>query len=346
MAVRVLLYISDPYFMGQFKLLLRSESHLLSAYSFSDLDAASAYLQDQGDSLQCILTDTKALAAPVGTASILLGEETVRDADGPMTLNIYQKKQDVMDDLKLLLRDIGLLSGRSAPASRTGGLKVVSFFSTQGGSGVSTLAYLAAIKGSETGKTVYLNLESAPCTDILYQQGGPVKAEEFLCDVKDHKDPLSTLPTALWRNAHGVFVFPTPVSLMDQRDLGEDDVRYLLEGLAKLGDVELVVVDLSTAFGSVCDYVMGASDRVVLVYDDNKTGQAKRDAFLNDPAFASFPCAGRAVVAGNRCRENVTGGAYAACFPYSDSLASSRDAKLVLRGNQAIAQGCEELLRF
>lgn len=345
MAVRVLLYSADEFFLNQCKILLSEDIRTFTVYSFSNPERAQAYLQANPEKIQCVLADEDFLrsALPGRMLGVALAEDTCMepDADGLFALNIYQRKQDLMEELKQILRSERMIAGSSV---RSGSTRVLSFCSTQGGSGSSTLAYLTAMKAAEQDKAIYLNLECAPCTAALYQEDGR-SAEEFLCAVKDREDPGRTLLPALRRNEHGVYVFPTPVSMMDQHDLSAADVQYMLEGLLQLGEAGCIVVDLSCGLSEVNNYVMSVSDRVVMVYGDDRVGRAKRRQLMADPAFSSYACAGRELIVGNRCKQNYEDGTYDVCFPYSASLAGETDLHTSLQGNPDLAQGCGKILQ-
>lgn len=346
MAVHVLLYTADEFFLNQCKILLSEDIRTFAVYSFSNMERARGYLEENPGKIQCILADRKFLSGgvPSRTVGILLGEETnlEPDADGLLSLNIYQRKQDLMEELKRILRAELLIAGG---AIHSGATKVFAFCSTQGGSGSSTLAYMTAVKAAEQEKLIYLNLEYAPCTSAFYQDDGR-SAEEFLCAVKDREDPGRTLLPALRRNEHGVYVFPTPVSIMDQRGLSQGDIRYILEGLLSLGEATCIIVDLSCGLNEINDYVMSVSDRVVMVYGDDRVGRAKRRQLTADPAFSSYSCAGRELIVGNHCKQKYDSGVYDVCFPHSGSLAGDADIHLVLQSNLDFARGCGEILQL
>lgn len=346
MAVQVLLYTTDEFFLNQCKLLLSEDIRTFSVYSFSGGERAREYLAGHAGKIQCVLAEEDFLREnlPAGVMGVALGEETVMEPDGAglFALNIYQRKQDLLEELKQLLRAAGLIAGGGA---RGRSAKVISFCSTQGGSGVSTLAYLTAVQAAQQGKVVYLNLECAPCTSPFYS-GDNRGAEEFLCAVKDRDDPGRTLLPALRRNDHGVYVFPTPVSMADQRDLSAADVRYIVEGLLNLGEAAYLIVDLPVGFSEVNSYVMSVSDRVAMIYSDDRVGRAKHRQLMADPAFATYPCAGREMLVGNRCKRKYDGGEFDVCFPQSNTLAGDTDVGLVLQGNPDFARGCGEILRL
>lgn len=344
MAINILLYTPDPYVSRQLKLLLSEDARAFNLCSFSTAERAAAYLAENGEKVQCVLADEAFLGTVrLGKAlPIALGEETLRAESGPMRLNIYQKRLDVAEDLRNLLRGAELISGQTRPSH---GGKVLCFFSTQGGGGVTTLAYLTALKAAEQAKTVYLSFETAPCPSPLYDDG-PTGAEDFLCAVQEREDPGKTLLSAMKRNRHSVYVFPVPASLTDQGGLDQEDARYILEGVIHYAQAEFVVVDLAGGLGDRERYLLSAADRVVLVYGDSPMGRAKLQRLLDDPAYATYPFAGKEVVVGNFCRQKYDGAPFELCFPRSGSLETGADGQTVIRNNPEFAAGCQALLEF
>ena len=343
MAIKLLFCWQDRYFGEQLNLLLSEDPRSFRVLYFTDPARAADWLRTSGETVDCILGAPGFLRGldPSYGLPVALGEDT--STEEPLSVNMYQRRQDLVDELKNLLRAKGLLA--AAAASRSQG-RVIAFFSTQGGAGKTTLAYLTALKAAEQGKTVYLNLEAAPCTDSLYAPCGTVSAEEYLCAVQDREDPAHTLLPALSRNEHDVLVLPTPASVRDQSALTGADVQFLVESILRGASPDWLILDLSSVLNEVSSRAMDLADRVVLVYGDDRLGEHKRRRFLADPAFSSLPCAGKELVAGNRCREKYADGRYDAAFPYSASLASVPDVRAVLRGNPDLEKGCAAILSF
>lgn len=343
MAIKILFCWPDRYFGDQLNLLLSEDARSFRVLYFTDEAGAAAYLRDSGDRVDCLLGSPRFLREMGEGFGLPVALEESSRAEPPLAVDMYQRRQDLLAELKNLLRAQGLLAA-AAPGRRDA--RVIAFFSTQGGSGKTTLAYLTALKAAEQGAAAYLNLETAPCTDPLYAPCGQVSAEEYLCAVKDREDPARVLLPALARNEHDVLVLPTPASIRDQSDLEAEDVTFLVESLLRSAQLDWLILDLSSTLNGATLRALEQSDRVVLVYGDDRMGEQKRRRFLQDPGFAGLPCAGKELVAGNRCREKYTDGRYDVAFPYSNSLTTVPDARAVLRGNPDLEQGCAAILRL
>ena len=343
MPVKILFCSQDRYFGDHLNLALSEDPRSFQVLYFTDSQRAVDFLERSGEEVQCILGSPRFLRLmdPADGLQIALGEETSMEA--PLAVNMYQRRQDLVDDLKNILRANDLLAAASVRHSST---KILSFFSTQGGSGKTTLAYLTAIKAAEQGKTAYLNLETAPCVEPLYASCGTVGAEEYLCAVKDREDPTRAILPALTRNSHGVFVLPIPGSIRDQQDITGEDLGYLLESLLRYGELEYIILDLSATLGSVSLKAMEQSDRVALVYGDDRIGNKKRELFLQDPGFSTLPCAGKELIVGNQCLKKYSDGRYHVSFPHSNTLTQVSDVRAVLQGNPDMEKGCAELISF
>lgn len=342
MAVNILLYCGDRYASEELRRLLSEDAKTFTVFHFSDENKALDYLRAHGDRIRCVLADGEFLrSAPAAQVSVCLSDES-RVGGEPYALGMYQSRDRVRADLDDILRAAGLLAGarKNESACRT-----VSFFSTQGGAGRTTLSYLTAIKASESGHTAWLTLESAPCTELLYTTAGSVGAEDFLVALQDRADEKTVL-SALYRNEHGVYVLPVSVSMEDRLGLTKDDIEYLLHCLMDEAGLSNLVIDLGSALTPVERLVMERSDRVVTVYSDDRTGECKRRCFEQDPNYTTYPLAGKELTVGNRCRKEYRDGRFDVCFPVSNSLATVSDVQAVLAGNPTFVAGCAAILAF
>ena len=345
MAINVMLCSEERYLFNQLKLLLGEDTRTFAVFAFSGTDRARNYLEKEQAKIQCVLADenTAGQLGELDVPVILLGEYTSTGMDeGQIVLNVFQKKSAVLDDLRQLMRGLGLMS--NVPV-RMGSTKVVSFFSTQGGSGTSTLAYLTAMTAAEEGKVVYMNLETAPVVDRFYANQGR-SAEEFLCGVKERESAQNCLQPALWRNEHDVYCLPVPVSMADQKSLDQEDIQYLINGIIHMDDVDYLIIDVSGGLTPRTEYVMSVSDRVALVFSDDAAGESKRRRLLEDPAFAIFPFAGHEMVVGNRCMKKEQGDRFDACFPVSNSIGGGVDMQQVYQGNPELRASCKAILQL
>lgn len=342
MAVNILLYCGDRYASEELRLLLSEDAKTFTVFHFSDENKALDYLHAHGDRIRCVLADSAFLRrAPAAPVSICLSDESFLGGE-PYALGIYQSRERVRADLDDILRTAGLLAGarRNESACRT-----VSFFSTQGGAGRTTLSYLTAVKAAESGRTAWLTLESAPCTDLLYTASGSVGVEDFLVALQDRASAKTVL-SALYRNEHGVYVLPVPVSMEDRLALTCDDIDYLLHCLMDEAGLNCLVIDLGSTLTAIERLVMERSDRVAAVYSDDRMGESKRRCLEQDPNYTTYPFVGKELCVGNRCRKEYRDGRFDVCFPVSNSLATVSDVQAVLAGNPAFVAGCSAILAF
>lgn len=345
MALNVLLYCEDGYVSKHLQTLLSEENRIFSVFHFSERTKAEDYLTKSGSKIRCILASEDLIEKLDSDALLSIRiDDTTRLAPengAGCSVNVFQHKKAVMEDILSVLRAHNLVADTKRKSDED--VRVISFFSTQGGSGRSTLSYLSAVKSAETGKTVYLNLESAPCTETLYQAKPAVNAEEFLFALQD-RSGAQAMTASLGCNEHGVYVFPTVGSLQDRAALTKADVSYLLDALMRSDDIQTIIVDLDNCLGEIESYVLENSNRVVMMYNDDSMGSAKRRALENDPNYATYPFAGREFWAGNRCKSEYKDGRYQVCFPVSNSLAAISDLRAVLIGNPAFSNGCKTIL--
>lgn len=149
MPVKILFCSQDRYFGDHLNLALSEDPRSFQVLYFTDSQRAVDFLERSGEEVQCILGSPRflRLTDPADGLQIALGEETSLEA--PLTVNMYQRRQDLVDDLKNILRANDLLAAASVRHSST---KILSFFSTQGGSGKTTLALSHRHQGGRAGK--------------------------------------------------------------------------------------------------------------------------------------------------------------------------------------------------
>lgn len=345
MAVNLLFYSGDPYFSGVFGTTLSSLRSGYSVISYTDCDMALEDLRTGKRRVQVVLADEfflRQAVLPMGAVAVCLSDIT-RVTSNPETqlLNIYQKQSNILEDLRRILVAQGVLSAERAASVRG---RVISFFSTEGGSGKTTLAYLTAVSAAAKGKTVYLNLEECPCTDPLFRTGSQADAGDYLFALKDRSDFASRILPALQRNEHGVYVLPVPTSMMDWQGLTAEDVEFLLEGLLDLSDAEYILADLPAGLSGINRVVMDRSALTALVYSDSRMGAGKYGLLKADPNYGELPFVGKEYLVGNRCQRKYEDGRYQAMVPVSRSIADGVDAAAILGGNKEIQAACEQLL--
>ena len=341
MATKILLYSADSYIGENLDFMLREQMKFLQVFSCTDSAKALVCLQQHSD-ICCVLGDEQFLqeVSSHGVLKICLSEETL--LQGNVSLNIYQRKQNILEDLRRILNLYDLLAARSVPKEQN----VISFFSTQGGSGKSTLAYACAVESAKERKTCYINFEVSPATSGFYNCAWEISSEDYLYAVKEHEIPKELLVKILVRNQDNVYVLPMPNSVLDRNQLDSEDVHFLIQTLLTNAQIECVIVDLPSCFDGVTNQVMEESKRVVLIYSDTAEGKEKCNCLLSDLAFDSLPCAGKEFVVKNFCRERADASNCKLQIAYSNNLWQKQPIPVVLGLVPEFSQGCKAILQI
>lgn len=346
MAINLLLYCDNAYISNHLQLMLGDESRTYRLFLFTEAKAAADYAMNNRKKIHCILAtkefmeDISSIRSDV-TLIALDGETKDDDKEtGFYSVNIYQNKRKILRDVEEILQSVGLISVKSNIARRT---KVISFFSTQGGSGKTTLAYLTACRAAEQGNVALLDFQSDPCSCSLYQARSQNRPEEALLQIQDRATP-ETLLSLFYQNEHGVNVLPAPESMLDQAAIKSDDFEYLLNCLLDSGIYDFIIIDLSSLLGDIERMAMESSDCVAVVFDEDRMGVERKRRLESDPNYHLYPMSGKEIWIENRCKEERKSDERTVRFPVSGSVGKISDIKEVLTGNHAFAQGCEKIL--
>lgn len=345
MNIQLLFFSNDHYFAELFSNYVGSAQHEFTIACFTDREKALAYWQEHKTAIQAVLAPQDFLALCSGLPLAVAMVDFTRctpSAEEVQYLNIYQQRRDILSDLQLILSThLGLNKTRRSH----GHTKVLSFFSTQGGAGKTSLAYLTAVRAAQKGKTVFLSLEPAPLPETLYAPfQGPVSGEDLIYAVKDHQAAEKGILPALSHNADNVYVLPTPKSLCDLMELTTDDWQFLVEGILQNVGADHLILDLGSGLSSLARMAFDHSDTAVLVYTDDAVGQGKRDRFLNDPNFNQLGISCPFIEARNQCHRKLEATKDVVPFPFSKTLAGGELPAVALSGNSELYNGCTLLL--
>ena len=333
MKIQILMVSRERYFAEVFGNYLSSVRGELSLLSFTDYGKALAWLGEGQGEIRAVLADQAFLdmCGHLQLPKISLSNDTEAIPEGVSRLNIYQRKRDILEDLKALLVSVAGLSQSKRVA---GGTRTLGVFSTQGGSGKSTVAYLTALVASEGKKTAYINLESRAFTGGLYTEGVSAGMDELLYAIKDRRALTPVLLNTLVRNHHGVYVLPPYSGIGDRLELQAEDVGFLLDGIESLGDFDLVMLDMDAGLSPFVISVLERCDGICAVYSDTVVGQGKLQNFKNDPSRGILGFEGRLMMVGNMCRQKYADGRYDTMLPFSQSVEKGTDLAVVMGANR------------
>lgn len=344
MKIRVLVYSGNKYFLKCFSNYMMETGSAGFDFRFvSDAAQAAAFLS--GQEADIILADEsffRGNACPDDVVGLCISNRTQADEDGDChELNIYQRGRDILADMEKLL---GIARG-TASAGKRNGMKVVVFYSPQGGTGKTTLAYACALLCARKQTSVYLNLEEFGYTEQLYQGAFQVSMEEVLEAIKDGRDAAAVLSNAMAKAEGNVTILPVFRNYRDYADMTADETMVLLEGLRKVNGTGCLFVDVSGGMTEKNRRLLEQCDVSFWVFDDSAAGKGKLKRIREDRSIQRETFFGRTFFVVNKCKVREED-ASAVRLPFSESLSEDKPVDLVLSGNQDFCQGCGRIVSF
>ncbi|MFZ5645870.1 MAG: hypothetical protein ACOY46_20125 [Bacillota bacterium] len=167
----------------------------------------------------------------------------------------------------------------------TGNTRVVSVYSPCGGTGKSTVALNLAIYGSLLGNTVfYLNLEPVSTTLFMLNGQGQKSLSNILLNLKDDKSvlPAKIQAARIKDIKYNIDFFLPPESGVEISGLDEAGTGDLILNLKKLGNYDLIVIDIEASLNEKNISVFKNSDRIVLVTTQDNLNNYKVNIFYEE----------------------------------------------------------------
>lgn len=344
--MKLMIFSEDIYFIEVFSTYAGKNCPEIEFFFFSDKKKAEEFLEERSGSLSAVLADEDFLKTvqPQVKLKAAICSKTVLDREADIQkLNIYQQGADIIGDIKKIL---AAFSDEALTFTQGSMGNIAAFFSTQGGSGKTTLAYMTAVQLAKNHQTAYLNFEENPYVDHLYSQSFEAGMEELLFAVKDKRSLAPVLLGAMKKNSHNVYVLPLTRSISDLEAINGEDVEYLLRAMMEMAEIEYLILDISTGFSEMNRKILELSRTIFMVYGADGTGMGKMQYFLSDPALARQPYQGRLRYVLNKCPHKVEDPRYVAVFPYSQSMAQGVAVTSALNANGEFVKGCNEMIEL
>ena len=340
--MKILLFSTDEYFLNVFSGYLSKEKLEYDLFSYSEEAVAEqAVITQKFDLILCEQGYLEKFDEEPNYVS--LGMHTVYPGEGKNgSLNIYQKASQVKEELEYMVQ---VLDGKNF-TERKNKTTMVSYFSTEGGAGKTTLAYLTAVECAKQKKTLYMNLEPLAVTEYLYPSDGETCMEDILLSFDEKKEEtLSILLNAIDKTSDGVYVLPTLSNIGDYLELSAAVVLQMINAACNMSGMENVILDLPGSFSAFTETILMESRKIVWVYNAGRTGKKKMEKVQNDPYLKSRGILSKSIYALNRCESQETEGEYHEAFPVSKTLNTANQISKILEVNEAFAVGCRNIAK-
>lgn len=336
---RVLVYSRNQFFIDSFSIYTRDHRQM-NIFFFSDRCLAEKWLGEQRVDIVLAERDfLEEVSLPGKAVKVCISERTrVSAENGICACNIYQRGADILADLTKIIS----AAGGGAVAEGDSPSRVAAFYSPQGGSGKTTLAYSCAMLCARKGTTIYLNLEEFGYTGHLYQTESGIGMEEILFSLKDGRDARDYVCDAVRKNRHNVYVMPDLKAIGDFHDMSGEDVEKMVRQLQSVMNCDFLILDLSGGFNERNQKLLEMSNVGFWVFSDDQVGRGKMERVRNDQSIKDMEIFGKTYFLLNKSRENVQD-SDAVRIPFSESLSKGREIETVMSGNESFLQKCNDL---
>ena len=258
-------------------------------------------------------------------------------------LNIYQSGDDIVNDIEKIVVSINPEKINIEFDSKN---NISCFFSSQGGSGVSTIGYMTAVGLSKIGKTLYFNLEQLGYTDKLYSNPCTGDIYDLIVSTSSKIDCTQNIITLAAKNSHGVYVMPKFRSMGELYTLNIDDYGFLIDNICNCGYFDYIILDLMHGINEINEMIFSKCNNIFAVYTSDVIGSNKMNNLMNDPFMRRFDFYARIKYILNKCENKVNDEIYSSVFPISQSTANGSDIGIILNKNQDISESVDKLTKI
>ena len=154
---------------------------------------------------------------------------------------------------------------------------IITFTSSSGGVGVSTLAAAYTLHLAQEGtNALYLNLEEFGSSELYFYADGKQDYSNVIYALElDNSSTFMRLENALRKTASGVYFIAPAKAALDMRDLNEERVDLLFENLKKSKLFDTIVVDMPFRFDDKTISQIRRSDTAIFISDGSLTANYK-----------------------------------------------------------------------
>lgn len=330
--MKIMLFSSNLYFIEAFSLLLSQKRRDIELACYSDETIVKEKMQLTNYNI--VLSEEGYLSDVIGQATyVALGNVTMMPKeDGVGALNIYQRADLMLEDLEHILSVVG---GKSVDSF--GSEKKVVFYSTEGGAGKTTIAYLTAVEMAKSAKILYWNLSPLADTENLYRTECRHLMEEILYALHEGSGVLELLYETLTCNTDNVYILPNVKSLGDYKSLTVDRVKELCRYIIKTG-IETIILDLPSGYEVMAEGLLEWCDKIVWVYGSTESSYRKEQRVKEDPYLTKNMH--KSIFVRNRAPQKVEN---KIAFPVSNTMQKANQISKVLEVNQEFVAGCQAI---
>lgn len=251
----------------------------LEIYSFTDIDAAMACLEEK--KIDVFLAsdnykiDFKQIPKRCGFA-YLVESLDINMIDRHKAICKFQKGELIYKQiLSIYSEHVPNISGIAT--NENGAMKTIAFCSPCGGVGTSTVAAACATALSNVGyRVLYLNTEIYGDSDMFFTCDGQFDFSDVIYAVKSNKTNRALkLQSTVKQDQTGVYYYSSVKVPLDIMEMGATDYLILQNELKSLGCYDYVVMDVEFPKTQAAYKFFEYCNSIVLVSDNSDISEAK-----------------------------------------------------------------------
>lgn len=279
MKIKVAILDSNTNYLNRFTLAFTNKfSDKIEIHSFTNQDAAmSSLISDRID----VLLASDDFEINISAIPKRSGFAYLVDSSG---IEMYKEQKAISRFQKAEVIYKEILGVYSEVVSNIGGkaltdekADIISFFSTSGGVGSSSVAVAYAKKLAMMGeKTLYLNLEQLGNSDVFFSGEGVSNFSEVIYSLKSKKSNLALkLESFLKEDPSGVNFFSATRTALDMLEIKGEDIDSLFNGIDVIGGYQYVIVDADFSMSKGTFKLFGLSQSIIFVSDGSEIANDK-----------------------------------------------------------------------
>ncbi|KNY25064.1 AAA family ATPase [Pseudobacteroides cellulosolvens] len=268
-------FLSEKY-LERFKIL-----------SFSDKESLINFISTYTEKLDILLISPELYFEEISKkritlVGILSTGRLSKEFKGCEIVHKYQLGENLVKNI------INLYSDKSSDIIITKGqkeTKVVAVYSSNGGSGKTTISYGCSLKSVQLGRTTfYMNLEESASTPILFGTSGQYNLSHVLYYLKSRNKSLSLKIEGIKVTDQdtGVHYFNPPENHLELLDIEPSEYFNLLNHMKEMNQYEVIYVDMPCFIEKRMMAVLDVSDIIFYILNPNHISKIKLHNFLSE----------------------------------------------------------------
>ncbi|XID93063.1 CpaE family protein [Paenibacillaceae bacterium WGS1546] len=266
---RVVLAVSEREYAAKLAGFMREEEPGWEVAAFTHESALRRELQD-GPAVDLLIGEPPLLLAVEGLRRPAGKTIALVDAEGECSGSSWPEALRYQS-LPALLSAIRSAAGMEA-GPQAQGCRIWAVFSATGGTGKTAVALNLARQAGERGLRVfYLNLEALNATSLLFGRGEPDSLSRLLYALQAHPEQWDSLFKQICRHQPHLRAdyFDAPEHPGERLAMTSERLASLLERIRGCGKYDAIVVDPDSGAGDWHLELLGLSDRVVWLCQDD-----------------------------------------------------------------------------